>query len=87
MEHLLGIFSVWVVLALAYHWLTAPEWSWHLFAIALGCGWELLVEPSTWWLGIGVGGGAVVLRILTDLFTVLTDNAKLAVLRHSRGRP
>lgn len=86
MEHLLGIFAVWVVAQVVYTWVEVPRWAWYVFMALLGCGWELLENPSTWWLGIGVGGGAAVLTVITDLLVVLTDSGRLSVLRHPRGR-
>ena len=85
MTHLLGIFAVWILWTLALVWLTAPQWAWYLIAIGLGLGFELLVEPSTWYLGVGIGGGAAFVMLLTDLMLVTTDSARVAVLR-SRGR-
>lgn len=87
MEHLLGVTAVWVITALAYFWVTGPQWFWYLASAVLGIGWELLVDPSTWWLGVGIGGAGAILTLVTNLITVLTDDVKLAVLRHSRGRP
>jgi hypothetical protein len=84
--HLLGILAVWAVVEIVYVWVDMPRWAWIVFAIVLGCGWELLVEPSTWWYGVGVGGGAKVLGLITVLLAVSTDSGKLTVLRHSRGR-
>jgi hypothetical protein len=83
-EQLLGVFAVWLVWMLAILFITAPQWMWYLTAVVLGCGWELLVDPSTWWLGLGVGGAAAFLVLLTDLFMVLTDSAKVTVLRQGR---
>jgi hypothetical protein len=85
-EQLLGVFAVWLTWTLAVLFITAPQWAWYLTAVALGIGWELLVNPSTWWLGLGVGGAAAFLVVLTDLFLVLTDWTKVTVLRQSRSR-
>ena len=48
------------------------------------CGWELLVEPQDWWLGVGVAGAAALLFLFTDLILVATDAAKVTVLRKTR---
>jgi len=84
MEQLLGVFAVWLAWRLADTFIAAPAWAWYLTAMVLGCGWELLVDPSTWWLGIGVAGAAAFLIFLTDLIVVVTDSAKVTVLRQSR---
>lgn len=83
-EQALGIFAVWILWTLATHVITAPQWGWYLGAMAAGIAWELLVNPSTWWFGLGVGGGAAFLVMLTDLMLVVTDWAKVTVLRHRR---
>jgi hypothetical protein len=83
-EQVLGVFAVWLSVTLATFWVITPRWAWYLIAALLGCGWELLVDPSTWWLGVGVGGGAMFLMALTDLIMVATDSAKVTVLRQSR---
>jgi hypothetical protein len=84
MDHLLGVLAVWLVWTSLDMWLEAPRIAWYALAVVLGCGWELLVEPRHWWLGIGVGGGAVLLFLLTDLILVATDAAKVSVLRKTR---
>jgi hypothetical protein len=81
---LLGIAAVWLIWTTAEIFLTAPRWAWYLSAVVLGIGWELLEEPSSWWYGVGLGAGAALLMLLTDLVLVLTDWAKLNALRNRR---
>jgi hypothetical protein len=83
-EQLLGVFAVWLALTAGAIFFTAPRWAWYLTAVILGCGWELLEDSSSWWLGLGVGGAAVFLTFLVDLMMVATDSAKVTVLRQSR---
>jgi hypothetical protein len=83
-EQLLGILAVWFAWTLAVYVITAPQWAWYLGVLGASIAWELLVEPSTWWLGIGVAGGAAVLMLVTDWILVATDSAKVTVLRQRR---
>lgn len=82
MEHVLGVFAVWLVWQVAEVWLESPRWSWYLIAAGLGIGWELLIDPSQWWLGVGIGGAAAVLTLVADLILVAGDAAKVTVLRN-----
>lgn len=84
MEQVLGMLAIWILWSVAAHFITAPQWGWFSGAVVAGIAWELLVEPSTWWLGFGVGGGAAFLMLLTDLIMVATDSAKVSVLRNRR---
>jgi hypothetical protein len=83
-DHVLGIFAVWLVWLGLERLIEMPRLAWYALAVALGCGWELLVEPKNWWLGTGIGGGAALLFLLTDLILVATDAAKVSVLRKTR---
>ena len=83
-EQVLGVFAVWVAWTLANYVITAPSWTWYIGAVVGGVIWEVVIHRSTWYLGVGVGGAAVVLMIITDLLLVVTDNAKVAVLRNRR---
>jgi hypothetical protein len=79
-------FGVWVVWAIATEFLEFPTWVWRSLAVVLGIGAEILVDWDRWWLGIGIGGLAVVLMLLTDLVLVTTDWVRVAVLRQARNR-
>lgn len=81
---LLGVFAVWLAWSVTEIFVTAPRWAWYLLVAILGLGWQLLEEPSTWWYGVGIGGGAAVLMLVTDWLLVSTDSAKLNALRSSR---
>jgi hypothetical protein len=84
MDHVLGVLAVWIVWISLEQAVEMPRLAWYALAAALGIGWELLVEPKYWWLGIGVGGAAALLFLLTDLILVATDAAKVSVLRRTR---
>lgn len=84
MAIVLGVFAVWLVRSTLEPYVTAPKWAWYLLMALFGIGWQLLVEPSQWWLGIGIGGAAAALVLVTDLLLVLADWARVAVLRRSR---
>ena len=84
MEHFLGVLAVWLVWLCLEQVIEMPRIAWYGLAALLGCGWELLVEPKEWWLGTGIGGGAALLFLVTDLILVATDAAKVSVLRKTR---
>ena len=84
MVHVLGVFAVWLVWLGLEHVVEAPRLAWYGLAATLGIGWELLVDPSYWWWGAGVGGAATLLFLVTDLILVATDAAKVNVLRKTR---
>lgn len=79
----LGVLAIWLAWSLTEHFLEGPKWAWLLVAAAAGCGWQLLIDWDRWWLGIGIGGGAGVLVLVTDLLLVVTDLARVQVLRRS----
>lgn len=82
---LYGIFSLWLVINAAQHWVVLPRWAWYLIAAVLGIAWELLADhASQWWLGIGIAGAATALALVTDLVLVLTDWVRMQVLRRTR---
>jgi hypothetical protein len=80
----LGVLGVWALVAVAEEWLVLPRWAWDGLMIGLGIGVQLLIEPSDWWWGVGIGGAAMLLQRLTDLLLVFTDWSKLHVLRRTR---
>jgi hypothetical protein len=82
----LGILAVWLTWTLLEQIIEGPKWAWMLVAVALGSGWQLLVDWDRWYLGIGIGGGAALLILVTDLLLVLTDFVRVTVLRRSSTR-
>lgn len=82
MEQLFGILAVWFLWQLAEPYVEAPKWAWYLFILVACLGWELIIgEADRWWLSFGLAGGVVTFGLVTDLFLVATDAAKVAVLR------
>jgi hypothetical protein len=81
---ILGTFTVWAVLLVAEEWIVAPRWAWRASAGLLGVGWICLYAPSHWWHGLGVGGAAVALALVTDLVLVLADWVRTQVLKGVR---
>ena len=81
-EHLLLVFAVWGVWTLVAYFLTFPEWVWLAGAIALGVVGQVLLDADEWFLGIGIGGAALLLMQLSNLLLVVTDWVRVAVLRN-----
>ena len=79
-EHLLAIFAVWLVWTQFVIWFTTPTWFPPLLGVLLGIGAQLLIEPSDWWLGVGIGGAAGFLIYVSDLLLVTTDAVRNGVL-------
>ena len=80
---LLGILAVWLAWLAVEAVIEMPKLAWYGLAAALGVGWQLLADWDKWWLGLGIGGGATLLFLLTDLILVATDAAKVTVLRRT----
>ena len=81
---ILGVFAVWLVWQVAEFWLTAPRWAWLVAVAVMGVGWQLLVDTTYWWQGVGIGGAAAAFALVADLILVATDRVKLDVLRRNR---
>ena len=58
MEHLLAALAVWILWTILGIVVTTPEWSPYALGIALGLGFQLLIDPGDWYLGLGIGGAA-----------------------------
>jgi hypothetical protein len=85
---ILGVFAVWLVVLLAETWIEMPGWAWRATAGVLGVAWICAYDWKHWWYGVGIGGAAVALALVTDLLLVLTDWARVQVLHRTRpGRP
>ena len=81
---ILGILAIWLAWTTAERWVDADRWVWYLIVAVLGIGWQCLDGLDRWWYGVGIGGGVVLLSLVTDLLLVLTDWCRVSVLRHQR---
>ena len=43
-----------------------------------------MINPSYWWLGLGLGGAAKLLMLLADVLLVTADWIRVHVLRANR---
>ena len=84
LEHLLVVFAVWGLWVLAATELDLPEWGWLTFALAAGVAGQCMINPSYWWLGLGLGGAAKFLMLLADVLLVTADWIRVHVLRANR---
>lgn len=86
LETLLGVFAIWLVWQVADNFLTADRWLWWVLLLIAGVAYQcFLVNPSYWWMGIGIGGAAAFLGAVADLMLLAGDVCKVHVLRNSRG--
>lgn len=86
LELALGVFALWLAWQIAQVFLTADAWLWFAILAVAGVSYQcVFLNPSYWWLGLGVGGAAAFLGLLTDLMLLAGDAAKVHVLRNSRG--
>jgi hypothetical protein len=80
MNYLLSVLAVWILWTVLGIVVTTPEWFPPTFAIALGLGFALLIEPADWYLGVGIGGGAGLLVRVSDVLLVTADAIRAGVL-------
>lgn len=80
MDHLLAVFAVWILWTTLGITFATPAWFPYLLGITLGTGLQVLIDPSDWYLGIGIGGAAGFLVLVSDLFLVTADSVRAGVL-------
>ena len=80
MSYLLAIFGVWILWTILGMVFTTPEWFPHTLGIVLGIGLQLLIDADRWYLGIGIGGAAGFLVLISDLLLVTSDAIRAGVL-------
>ena len=80
LESLLAVFAVWILWTILGMVITTPEWFPYALGIVLGIGFQLLIEPSDWYLGIGIGGAAGFLVLVSDVLLVTADAVRSGVL-------
>jgi hypothetical protein len=80
---MLGVFAVSELLSTH---ITAPRIFWALLPVALGIGAACLIDLPKWWLGLGISGGAGIVKVIEALLVVLTDTTMIGIQRGSRPR-
>jgi hypothetical protein len=86
LETALGIFAVWLAWQVAQHFLTADNWLWWTLLVVAGVSYQcIFMNPSYWWMGLGIGGAAAFLGLVADLMLLAGDACKVHVLRSSRS--
>jgi hypothetical protein len=86
MSALLVVFAIWLLWNLLVLLITTPEWFPPLVAMVLGVIGQLLLEPSRWYLGIGLAGAAGFLVLAGDLVLVITDAIRGRILMGAERR-
>ena len=80
MSQLLAVFAVWILWTIQGIVITTPEWFPYALAVVAGVGLELLIDPSRWYLGIGIGGAAGFLVLISNVLLVVADAIRAGVL-------
>jgi hypothetical protein len=80
MDTLLAVFAVWILWTILGMLVTTPEWFPWTVGIALGICLQLLLDIDRWYLGIGIGGAAGFLVLVSDLLLVTADAVRAGVL-------
>ena len=80
MPYVLAVFAVWILWTILGMIFTTPAWFPYLLGMALGTGFAVLIEPSDWYLGIGIGGAAGFLVLVSDVLLVTADAVRAGVL-------
>jgi len=86
MPYVLAGLGVYFIITSVNGYVVAPSWYWSLFTLALGIGAACLIDVSHWWLGIGVAGGASLLKVFDALLLSAGDRARMEVLRNTRNK-
>jgi hypothetical protein len=85
MEYVVVVLAVWGVWETAQALLEGPEWAWRLLPFVLGVGGQALIDHDHLWYGLGLGGAAMVLMLVTNLLLVTTDWIRFAALRQQKS--
>jgi len=76
----LAIFAVWILWTVLGMFFSTPEWFPWALGIVLGIGLQLLLDIDRWYLGVGIGGAAGFLVLVSDLLLVTADAVRAGVL-------
>jgi len=80
MQYVLAILAVWILWTLLGMFFSTPAWFPHLLGMGLGIGFQVLLDADRWYLGIGIGGAAGFLVLVSDLLLVTADAIRAGVL-------
>jgi di/tricarboxylate transporter len=80
MSYLLAVFAVWILWTTLGMIFTTPAWFQYGLGITLGTTFAVLIKPSDWYLGIGIGGAAGFLVLVSDVLLVTADAIRAGVL-------
>jgi hypothetical protein len=86
MYYVLSILGVHLIVATLSSYVTAPRIFWALLPVGLGIGAVCLFNPHEWWLGVGVAGGASLVKVTDALLLMLTDSVMMEIQRGGRSR-
>jgi hypothetical protein len=75
--------GVWAVWSTLLEIVDASPWFWRVLPLALGVGAQCLLDWDRWWLGLGLGGLALLFMRLADLLLVTADWVRLTILRRN----
>ena len=76
----LAVFAVWILWTILGMVFSTPEWFPYAFGIVLGIGFQLLLDMDRWYLGIGIGGAAGFLVLVSNVLLVTADAVRAGVL-------
>jgi hypothetical protein len=77
----LAVWGLWMFLATV---IEAGERVWNAFALVAGLGAQALLDLEHIFLGLGIGGGAILLMRVADVLLVTADWIRVTVLRNRR---
>jgi hypothetical protein len=83
LETALGIFAIWLAWTIAQVFIETREWVWWGLLLGTGVAYQVVfLDPSYWWLGLGIGGAAAFLGLVADVLLLVGDLARVHVLRN-----
>ena len=81
MAYLFAVLGVWAVWNALATYVEGPGWFWTVLPLVLGIGGQALIDASTWWWGLGIGGAAILVMRLNDLLLVTADWIRVTLLQ------
>lgn len=86
MFYTLSVFGVFAIQSFLATYITAPKWFWGALPFLLGVGAACLIDLSRWWLGFGIAGAAMFVKVAEALLLMLTDSVMIEIQRGGRLR-